>query len=260
MLDTVPHRLLRLACVLPVLLGIPGPALAEERPAEVALLVDATQAARRVYHVHLVIPARPGPLVLVYPKWVPEHHHGNKWIENMVELKLTAAGRRLPWQRDTIDLNAIRCQPPENAAAVEADFDFLDAESNPQLAVVDWVSLLLYPQGQSPAALRYAARLRLPPGWKYATALAAARQAGDTIEFQAESLERLVDSPLLAGSHFRTVRLAGGQAPHYLDLAADSDAALKIDPKTVAAYERLIVEAQRMFGPTITGSTTSCWR
>ena len=40
----------------------------------VRLRVDATDAPRRLFHVQMTIPARPGPMTLLYPEWIPGEH------------------------------------------------------------------------------------------------------------------------------------------------------------------------------------------
>jgi predicted metalloprotease with PDZ domain len=59
----------------------------------------------------------------------------------------------------------------------------------------------------------------------------------------------LIDSPVLAGAHFRTIDLTPGQKPaHYLHLAADSAAALEISEEDIAHHRRLVAEALALFG------------
>ena len=60
-----------------------------------------------------------------------------------------------------------------------------------------------------------------------------------------------MDSPVLTGAYFRVVPLAADIKPkHEIDIAADSPGALKIDPATVAEYERLVREGIALFGAT----------
>ena len=42
--------------------------------APVKLKVDATDAARRLFHVQMSMPAKPGPMTLLYPEWIPGEH------------------------------------------------------------------------------------------------------------------------------------------------------------------------------------------
>jgi len=36
--------------------------------------VDATRTQQKLLHTHLVMPVKPGPLTLYYPKWIPGEH------------------------------------------------------------------------------------------------------------------------------------------------------------------------------------------
>ena len=77
-------------------------------------------------------------------------------------------------------------------------------------------------------ASRSSRRLTLPAGWQYATALEGARRHGDIVTFAPVSLERLVDSPLFAGPHYRRVELdPNPQAPVRLNVFADRPAELR---------------------------------
>ena len=57
----------------------------------------------------------------------------------------------------------------------------------------------------------------------------------------------LVDSPVLAGKHFRVVTLAETPVPHRIDIAADSEAALAITPEEERAYKNLVAETAALF-------------
>src|ERR1700723_1595402 len=55
--------------------------------------VDATDAARRLFHVHMTMPAKPGPMTLMYPEWIPGAHGPTAPIINMVGLQIKAGGQ-----------------------------------------------------------------------------------------------------------------------------------------------------------------------
>ena len=40
----------------------------------IPIRVDATDAARRLFHVQMTMPAKPGPMTLMYPEWIPGEH------------------------------------------------------------------------------------------------------------------------------------------------------------------------------------------
>jgi len=76
-----------------------------------------------------------------------------------------------------------------------------------------------------------------------------AQEAGDEIEFRPVSLTTLIDSPVSAGAHYKTIELGSiDGAAHYLHIAADSERALAIAPDTVRQYKKLVAEAGAMFG------------
>src|SRR5207253_2754874 len=56
----------------------------------VKLRVDATDAARRLFHVQMSMPAKPGPFTLLYPEWIPGEHGPTGPIANLVGLKIEA--------------------------------------------------------------------------------------------------------------------------------------------------------------------------
>jgi predicted metalloprotease with PDZ domain len=75
------------------------------------------------------------------------------------------------------------------------------ASSTENLLVLSWNEVVLYPQGTPAESLLYAARLRIPSGWKYATALLVAREDADAIEFAPAPLTTLIDSPVITGRY-----------------------------------------------------------
>ena len=102
-------------------------------------------------------------------------------------------------------------------ASTISDMPSESASATAQLADISWSDVVLYPKGPKASDIQYAPTLRLPAGWQFGTALVPASRAGGAIHFEPVSLETLVDSPVVAGAHFRTVDLSpGGQPPHFL--------------------------------------------
>ena len=227
--------------------------------APIRLSVDATDAARKILHAQMRIPAKPGELTLVYPKWIPGEHGPTGPITDLVGIKVSAGGKPVAWRRDAEDMFALHLTVPDGVDAVEISYDFLappssggfsaGASATPQLLVLSWNQVLLYPKGASARDIEFTANLRLPERWQYATALTVARDSADGIEFAPASLETLVDSPLLAGAHFRSIDLSPGMKPaHRLNIAADSDAALEIKPEDARHFSQLTAETEALFG------------
>src|SRR4051794_3925563 len=166
----------RFAFVL-VLLFVAAAAVA----APIALRVDATGAPSNLFHAHLTIPAAPGAMTLYYPKWIPGEHSPTGPLVGLAGLKITANGAPVTWQRDPVEMFAFHVDVPSGASALEVDLDYLafaggaiftsGASSSPKLTVLSWNTLLLYPGGAPSDAIQYQASLRIPAGWKYATAM-----------------------------------------------------------------------------------------
>jgi predicted metalloprotease with PDZ domain len=235
-----------------------GAALAQN--STITLKVDATDAPRNILRAQLHVPARPGPLTLVYPKWIPGEHGPTGPITDLAGLKMSAAGHPLDWQRDAEDMFAFHLEVPAGADAVDVALDFLlppntgefsaGGSATAQLVDLNWNQVLLYPQGSNPRALFFAASLRLPDGWKLGTALAPAGQTeSGYFQFAPVSLETLVDSPVIAGAYFRSIDLSPkATPPHELDLVADSAAALAIKPADALHFAHLVAETGALFG------------
>jgi predicted metalloprotease with PDZ domain len=225
----------------------------------IQLDVDATDAARKILHARLQIPAQPGKLTLLYPKWLPGDHSPTGPITDLVGLKMSAAGKTVEWRRDAEDMYAFVVEVPAGASSLEVTLDYLSqpgadgsasgASATAQLADISWNDVALYPKGAKASELQYAATLRLPAGWQFGTALVPASQASGVIHFEPVSLETLVDSPVVAGAYSRTMDLTpGGQPPHFLHIVADSAAALEMKPEDGRHLSHLVAETGALFG------------
>jgi predicted metalloprotease with PDZ domain len=110
--------------------------------------------------------------------------------------------------------------------------------------------VVLYPQGAKSDDVQFSPSVHLPAGWKFGTALEVANQAGDSVDFHPVSLTMLVDSPLIAGDHFRKVELTkpGENPPHVIDMVSESEAGLAMTSADEAAYRKLVAETGALFG------------
>ena len=124
--------------------------------------------------------------------------------------------------------------------------------------MLNWSNCLLYPDGPSCDDTMVQLSLRLPRGWRFATALEA-DQASDArnqppaadgrADFKPVSLRDLIDNPLIAGEHLRTIPLeAGKNPPAFLHLVSESTSALQLGPNVVELYSRMVREAGSLFG------------
>jgi predicted metalloprotease with PDZ domain len=223
------------------------------------LEVDARDASRGIERVHQVLPVKPGNLTLIYPKWLPGEHAPNGPIGGVSGMKFLIDGKPLAWQRDNVEMYAIHVTVPAKATSMDIAFE-VDAVTgaNPPnalrtatdaLAIIHWNELLFYPAGVQSDDMQVSAKLHLPAGWSFGTALHKTSGAGDATQFAQVSLTTLIDSPVLAGRYFRTVELGGSPAV-YLHLAGDSAASIGITPATTAQLRKLVSEATTLFGAT----------
>ena len=225
----------------------------------IRLQVDATDAPRRLLHARMSIPAKPGPMTLLYPKWIPGEHMPTGPITDLVGLKIEAGGQTIPWRRDDVNMCAFHVTVPPGVSTLDVAFDFITppetggyssgSSATAQLAVLNWNQVLLYPEGPAQERLQYQASLRVPDSWRYGTALPIAHESGDQIDFQPAPLNTLVDSPISMGRYYRTIDLGTDHGiPHYLHIAADSERATEISDEQIAHYKNLVAETGALFG------------
>jgi predicted metalloprotease with PDZ domain len=220
--------------------------------------VDARDLARRLLHADIRIPCHAGPLSLWYPKWIPGCHGADGPLQNVGGFRLeTADGKLIPWKRDDVELFCVHCDVPPGANEVRVRLDYICNEpavlaagylsyGNTSVGVLNWNTCLVYPEGPTAQQTRVQLRLRLPAHWQYATALKSAA-TNDSITFHPVSLEELIDSPLIAGLHLRTIAL-DTTPKTFLHVASESPGALQLDAKIIDIYRRVVNEAHALFG------------
>lgn len=244
-------------------------------PGILELHVDATNVGQKIFAVHERIPVTAGRMTLLYPQWrLGTHAPAGLLLSQFAGLLLSTDHQRLEWQRDPLDVYAFYVDIPAGATTLDADFEFLSpVEANqgaivatPDMLAIHWEALLLYPAGYRANAITARPTLTLPPGWQFAGALAkddgaapathadlaapgAVEPPAATITFKPVNLEELVDSPVYAGRYFKRIDLdPGASTPVYLDMVADTPAALEGSPAQIAAHRALVQQAYKLFG------------
>ena len=101
-----------------------APASPQSAPSE-TIAIDASDVARGIIHAKLSIPARPGPMTLVYPKWIPGEHSPAGPITELVGLRMNAGGVTLGWKRDLVDMYAFHVVVPAGTTTLDASLDYL---------------------------------------------------------------------------------------------------------------------------------------
>jgi predicted metalloprotease with PDZ domain len=227
---------------------------------EISLTVDATKTPEKIIKTREVIPAKPGPMTLYYPKWIPGEHGPDGPIGNVTGLKFTAGGSAIPWHRDLADVFTFHIDVPPGTDRVDVDFDYLEpsgggfaggaASATDKLIVIEWNDHVLYPAGAPASQILFHPKLVLPEGWNFGTPQQVENRSGNEITFAPLSLEKLVDSPLIAGQYYRAIDLTPPGQPihHEIDLAADSQVALDMSPEIQKGLTNLVAEAIKLFG------------
>src|SRR5512132_2437227 len=181
----------------------------------ITVAVDATNTPRKIFHATLKIPSSAGTLTLYYPKWIPGEHGPTGPVQNLTGLKFSAGGQALAWRRDLKDGWTLHVAVPAGQTEVTADLDFVSpggegiytsgGSATEKMTVINWNTLLLYPEGYKSDDVMFTASLKLPEGWKFGTSLPVASQNGGEVQFAPISLTLLVDSPVITGQYLKVV-------------------------------------------------------
>jgi predicted metalloprotease with PDZ domain len=235
------------ALVIAALLTLTAAPLAARAAAPMTLVVDAREVSRNIIHMRLDVPISGGPVRMVFPKWVPGQHAPANPVVDLVVLRGEAGGTRVTWERDPVDLFAFTFAAPKNARMLTLHYDALlsNGYTTPRLALINWNPTLLYPSGVKTSEQQVNASLLLPAGWHSATALDNPKRTGDRIDFGTVTVERLFDSPVLAGANLAVIPL---NANAELDIASDSAAPPVVNDKVKDHFVALVEQAQLLFG------------
>jgi predicted metalloprotease with PDZ domain len=243
-----------------LLVALAAPGVSAQSDQTISLTVDASQAPLKIIRAHIVMPVKPGPLTLYYPKWIPGEHAPDGPIANLTGLKFSADGKTIPWDRDLLDVFTFHVDVPTGAEHLDISFDYLEpagsgaytagASATDKLVVLSWNQFVLYPAGTFVERLSYETKLILPQGWKFGTPLEIANQSGNQVSFKPVPLNRLVDSPVVAGEYYRVLDITPPGEPihHEIDIVADSEAALNMSPEVQQGMVNLVAESGKLFG------------
>jgi len=223
-------------------------------PGTIQLTVDASDVTRAIFKVHEHVPvAGAGDFVMLYPKWLPGNHSPTGQINKVAGFHATANGQELKWVRDDLDVYAFHIAVPDGVSAIDVDFQYVSPTdknqgrvvATPDLASIEWIANSMYPAGYYVRDIPVQASVIVPAGWKVATALRPSGQSGSRIDYPVTSYEILMDSPLIAGAHYRAIPLSPDVT---LDVIADNGAELAITPEQLAVHKKLVEQAVKNFG------------
>jgi len=227
-------------------------------PGVVTLEMDATDIDRRIVSVRQTIPvAGAGPLVLLYPQWIPGNHGPVGPVDDIADLQITAGGQPLPWVRNTVSTNAFQIEVPAGVSSIDVGFKWLTPIDGAQGRVVitdemlniQWEKAVLYPAGYYSRQITVQPTLRLPAGWQYGAALDTVSFQNGLAVFAPITLEHLADSPVFAGAHYRQIDLdPGGRSPVRMNIVADSAAMLAATDEHIELHRNLVDQADYLYG------------
>ena len=226
-------------------------------PGTIQLDVDATDTTRGIFRVKETIPvAKAGPMVLLYPKWLPGNHSPTGQIEKVAGLVIRANGRVVPWTRGPVDVFAFHIDVPQGARRLDVEFQFLSATkadqgritTTPNLVSLQPNSVSLYPAGYYTRRIPIQMTATFPAGFTAAGAVPAklsSNAAGATYAYDTTNYEILVDSPVLAGRYGKVWALSPKVD---LNVFADTPTMLAATPAQIDAHKRLVDQAVKTFG------------
>lgn len=230
-------------------------------PSDIRLDVDAREISRALLHARIEMPATAGEFIVWYPKWIPGVHAPSGPSENMAGLRFeTVKGAPITWHRDEVEMNRFILTVPAGADRVIAKLDYIcnqpsvnssgvDSFGSSLLGVINWNTVLLYPEAAAIDAVKADVHVQLPTGWKYGTSLKPENTNADGLHFKADTLRRVADSPLICGEHMRDIELTGKDTPPaFLHLLSENPSAIALDDKFIAQCRKLVAEAIALFG------------
>ncbi|MDR3387762.1 MAG: peptidase M61 [Rudaea sp.] len=231
-------------------------------PGTIAINVDATNTAQRIFTVHEAMPVQAGALTLLYPKWLPGSHSPSGPIDKLASLKIRVAGKPLAWERNKYDVYAFHVDVPAGVSGIDLDYQFLSPQQGrqgrivmtPEMLNLQWNTVILYPAGHYSRAITFLPSVKLPTGWQFGTALEAAAPPDGTLSagmttFKPVTLNTLIDSPIYAGEYFKRVDLdPGAKTAVRMDIVADAPEDLEIAPAQLNAHRALVQQAYKLYG------------
>ena len=224
--------------------------------------LDARDVERKRLHTELTLKVKPGPLTLVYAKWIPGEHSPTGPLDSMIGLTIRAGSAQLAWSRDPLDPYALRVVVPRGAEALDIAMEsglptdgsgFTAAPtSSAQLAILAWNEFLLFPKGIDADRVQVSASVVAPAGWSVVCALDSTPAADGAVQLEDSSIARLIDSPVQMGRYAKWLQLQGSEPRaelrHGLSIMTDSAAALNGADELAAGYSRLVAENGALFG------------
>lgn len=235
---------------------IPAPTQAVY-PGVIRYQADITDLERRIVSVRQTIPvAAPGPLTLLYPKFLPGNHADTGPIQLIAGLTVTANGQRIEWLRDTVEPYAFHLDIPAGVTEIDVAFQWLTQPDNavwrvtmtPAMVNLQWEKAILYPAGYASTGITVAPSVKMPDGWNYGAALDTESFQNGVATFRPVDLYTLVDSPMFAGAYYRRVGIDRARGEVFLNIVGDEAKNVAPTEAQLDLYRNLVDQTDRLFG------------
>jgi predicted metalloprotease with PDZ domain len=237
---------------------VPAPQDVPYAPGMLKIEVDATNLSQRIFRIKETIPVKSGPLVLLYPKWVPGGHSPRNPMDDIAGLTFTANGKKIDWKRDTLETSAFHLDVPEGVTEIVANFDYLTPTGpgqgrvvmTPNMLNIQFIATSLYPAGHYMHQIMVDPRVTYPAGWTAFTALHEDGRNGATVDYENVPYDIFVDSPVYAGRYAKNIDLtpAGSKVPVKLGVIADAPKYLDAKPEQVKIHQAMVEQALKLYG------------
>nr|WP_295660905.1 peptidase M61 [Polymorphobacter sp.] len=218
----------------------------------IAVDVEQADVAHKLFVVRERIPVQQaGALTLLYPRWESASHGPSLTVTDLAGLEVRGDGRPLAWRRDPVEPHAFHLNVPAGVRSIEVRYEIVggDDELSPDLVVVPWQRLIIYPAGWYARNLTVAAAVAFPAGLQPRTSLQILDGPGGVTRFAPVSFETLLDSPVYAARFTRHMPLtAPGPAAVSLDLIARRPGDLVVPPERITELQRMVEQTRIVFG------------
>jgi predicted metalloprotease with PDZ domain len=237
---------------------VPAPQDVPYAPGMLRIEVDATNLSQRIFRVKETIPVQAGPLVLLYPKWVPGGHSPRNPMDDIAGLTFTANGQKLDWKRDTLETSAFHIDVPAGVTEIVANFDYLTPTGpgqgrvvmTPNMLNLQFIATSLYPAGHYMHQIMVDPRVTYPAGWTAFSGMHEESRSGDTVNYEDVPYDIFVDSPVYAGRYAKNIDLTpdGSKVPVKLGVIADAPKYLEAKPEQIKVHKAMVEQALKLYG------------
>lgn len=178
-------------------------------------------------------------------------------MRDFAGLEIKANGHVLTWPRDPVEMYAFHVGVSADTHELDITFQYLSPTNpgqgrvvmTPAILDLQWNAVALYPAGYFSRDIKVAPTLKLPAGWKLATALSTKSTSRRGVRFQEVPFNTLIDSPVMAGRYYRTIDLnRRGTSPVHMNIVADRPELMVVTRGQISRHRALVEQADKLFG------------